>query len=245
MKFFASLILLIAAISAAAAEPIERQVTVKGQGKALVTPDFVLIEMSIGAEGADTARLKEEVDDKTSRLLDVAAKFKIAARDVRSSGVNIGQVYESDRNDNDVFKGYQVGRSLEVKLRAISDYEAFAQELVAAGMESVESIKVGVDDESRLRAPALAAAAKDARVKAQAVSESLGIAIGLPIEVGEDRLWYDDNLVQIAPSGGMGEIIVAGSRSRSNFSPLLFTPHDVEVEAEVWVRFSITPAGST
>ena len=172
---------------------------------------------------------------------DSVKKFQIAPTDIRSSGVSISREYETDRNDNETFKGYQVARALDVKLRKIADYEALAQGLVSAGMEEVERVQVGVDDESKLKLPALAAAAKNARVKAAAVAESLGIRIGLPIEVGEDRLWYDKNLVQIAPEG-YGEIVVTGSRMKTT-NLLLFTPRNVEVQAEVWVRFAIEPVG--
>jgi hypothetical protein len=241
MTKITGMVLMLLTLSASAGEPIEHQVTVKGEGVAQVAPDFVTIEMNIAAEGIDTAKIKQEVDDNTHRLLEVASRFQIAAKDVKSSGVHVSRVYDTDRNDNDVFRGYEVGRRLNIKLRKIADYESLAQELVSAGMEHVESVEVGVDDESKLRKPALAAAARDARLKAQAVAESLGIRIGLPIEVGEDRLWYNKNLVQIAPGNDLGEIVVTGSRARGAMSPLLFTPRDVEVQAEVWVRFSIEP----
>lgn len=191
MRMVTGLVLGLATTLSWAAEPIEHQITVKGEGLAEVAPDYVTIEMNIVANGMDTARLKQEVDDKMHRLLEVAGKFQIAPTDIRSSGVSISREFETDRNDNETFKGYQVARALDVKLRKISDYEALAEGLVSAGMEEVESVQVGVDDESKLKLPALAAAARNARVKAAAVAESLGSGIGLPIEVGEDRLWYD------------------------------------------------------
>lgn len=239
MKIVASLVLVLIA-SLAWAEPIEHQVTVKGEGKVRVPPDYVAIEIGISGTGQDIERLKQEVDLKTLRLVEVASKFKIAAVDVKSGGVRVSKIFDTDRNENDVFKGYEVSRSLELRLRQFAEYEKFAQALVSAGMNEIESLTVGVDDESKLRNPALAAAAKDARLKAQAVAESLGIRIGLPIEVGEDRLWYDKRLVQIAPGDELGEIVVTGSGVRTLPAlPLLFTPRDVEVQAQVWVRFAI------
>jgi uncharacterized protein YggE len=240
MKSIFSAALFVVAATALAGEPIEHQITVKGEGLAEVAPDFITIEMNIVASGADTARLKQDVDDKVVRLLEVAAKHQIAPADIKSSGVSVSRNFETDRNDNDVFKGYEVARALDIKLRKIPDYEALAQDLVAAGMEEVEQVQVGVDDESKLKLPALAAAARNARLKADAVAESLGIRIGLPIEVGEDRLWYDKHLVQLA-TDGYGEIVVTGSR-RGKANLLLFTPRNVEVQAEVWVRFAIEPA---
>lgn len=240
MKTIAGLLLAAATSVSWAVEPIEHQITVKGEGIAEVAPDYVTIDMNIVGNGMDTARIKQEVDDKILRLLEVAARFQIAAADIRSSGVSISREYETDRNDNETFKGYQVSRTLDVKLRKISDYEALAQGFVAAGMEQVESVRVGVNDESKLKLPALAAAAKNARLKADAVADALGIRIGLPIEVGEERLWYDKLLVQVA-TDQYQEIVVTGSRARTA-NLLLFTPRNVEVQAEVWVRFAIEPS---
>ena len=239
MRTLVTTALLLLAASAAS-EPIEHQITVKGEAKVRVPPDFIVVEIGIAAEGPEVARLKQEVDDRTARLMDAAAKVQIPAKDLRSSGVAISRVFHSDRNDNDIPRGYEVSRDLHITLRKIADYESFAQALVDAGTNVVDNVVVGVDDESRLKNPALAAAARNARSKALAVSEALGIHIGLPIEVGEDRLWYDENLVQIAQGNSLGEIVVTGTRSKSS-NPLAFVPRDVEVEAEVWVRFSIQP----
>jgi hypothetical protein len=241
MKTIAAGCLMLLATTAFAADPIERQVTVQGEAKVMVPPDFVVLSLEVVAEGSAVDRLKQDVDAKAARLLEAAASVKIAAADVKSSGIRVSREYQTDRNDNDVFKGYSVSRDMEIKLRRVADYELLAQALVDAGVEQVSKIEVGVDDESKLRNPALAAAARDARSKALAVSEALGIRIGLPIEVGEKRLWYDKVLVQLAPAGDYGEIVVTGSRLRS-YGVLLFTPRDVEVEAEIWVRFAIEAA---
>jgi len=241
MKAVVAAVLLLVTAGAPAAEPLGHQITVKGEGKVAVPPDYVSLEMMVSADGQNVEALKAEVDAKTARLLAVAAKFQIGAADVKSDGMTVDKVYETDRNDNDVFKGHIVTRTLTLQLRKFSEYEALAHELIEAGADRLTGLTAGVDDEAKLHKPALAAAAQDARVKAQAIAESLGIRVGPPIEAGENRLWHDESLVQTAAKG-YDEIVVTGSRIRSRPLPVLFTPQDVEVEATVWVRFAIEPA---
>jgi uncharacterized protein YggE len=150
--------------------------------------------------------------------------------------------YETDRNDNDVLKGYKVSREIDIKLRALGKYEEFAQALVDAGIDTLQEVKGDVDDRPALKERALAAAARNARSKAQAIAGELGITLGSPIEVGEDRLWFNLPLTQRA-GDSYGEVVVTGSRRLQNtpVTVLVFTPHNIEVDATVWVRFAIAP----
>lgn len=232
-----SAILFIVSLAASAGEPF---LTVKGEATERIAPDFLVIDVSLVAIGPDAARLKEDVDARAVRVFAAAAANGVANSDLRSSGVSVGQNLEYDRNENEVPRGYVVGRELKITLRAIDRYELLAQALVDAGVEKVE-VEVAVDDKTILRQKALAAAARDARRKAAALADELGVIIGTPIEIGEERLWYDQSLGQRPrPDRSFGEVAVTGSRVRG-FDPLMFVPEDIEVNAEMWVRFLITP----
>lgn len=232
--------LLTASIAASEEVVPEPQITVKGEATVRVPPDFVEIEISVLAEGQEVEHLKQDVDDRTAKLIQAAAKFEIAAKDVRSGGVEVSREFRNDRNENEIFKGYALSRDLTIKLRKLESYEPLAQALVDAGANQVDSVEVGVDDELKLKSPALAAAARNAQAKAQAIAEALGIRIGSPLEVAEDRLWYGKRLEQGAGGRSLESIVVTANKAGR--TSLAFVPHDVEVRAEVWVRFSIPPA---
>ena len=115
--FFGVALLLLASMSAAAESRIrEHYITVLGESSVEVAPDFVSVELVLVATGSDTGRLKMEVDAKARQLLDAASKLQIATPDVKSSGVQITRDYATDRNDNEVFKGYVVTRKMSIKL---------------------------------------------------------------------------------------------------------------------------------
>lgn len=239
MRTIAALALLSTALCAAAADSF---VTTKGEAKIEVPPDFALLPINLMAVGSDLEALKRGVDERTEKVLAAAATHKIAGADIQSSGIHVEREYETDRNENEVLRGYKVSREIDIKLRALAKYEEFAQALVDAGIDTLQEVKGDVDDRPALKERALAAAAKNARSKAQAIAGELGITLGSPIEVGEDRLWFNLPLTQRA-GDGYGEIVVTGSRRLQNtpVTVLVFTPHNIAVDATVWVRFAIVP----
>jgi uncharacterized protein YggE len=237
MRIIASIALLLAAMGAAAADGF---VTTKGEAKVEVPPDFALLSIHVLAVGSDLEVIKGNVDERTEKVLRAAAAQKIAGADIRSSGIHVEREYETDRNDNEVLKGYKVIREMDIKLRALGSYEEFSQALIDAGIDTLEDIQGGVDDKSALKERAVAAAAKNARTKAQAIASELDITLGSPIEVGEDRLWFNLPLTQRA-GDDYREVVVTGSRriAGTPIASIVFTPHNIEVDATVWVRFAI------
>lgn len=245
MRTIAAIALLLIAMTAAAADSF---VTTKGEASIEVPPDFVRLQINLMAVGLDLEAIKQGVDDRTVKVLAAAAQLQIAGADIQSSGIQVEREYETDRNDNDILKGYQVNRDIEIKLRAIVKYEEFAQALVDAGIDGVEDVQGGVDDRSALKERALAAAARNARSKAQAIAGELNFTLGVPLEVGEEKLWFSQSLTQRAGEG-YSEVVVTASRRSSSalfgntpvVTSLVFTPHSIKVDAVVWVRFAIVP----
>lgn len=246
MRVIAAFVLLFAAMSAVAADSF---VTTKGEATIEVRPDFVRIQIELLAVGPNLEGIKADVDSRTERALGAASKLAVAAVDIESTGVQIEREYETDRNGNDTLRGYRVNRDITIKLRAIDRYEEFAQALVDSGVDEVADVQGGVDDRTALKQRALVAAAANAKSKAQAIAGELGVEIGTPIEVGEEKLWFNQSLVQRA-TDGYGEIVVTGRQrgaaSMESGTPvtLVFRPSNFKVDAVVWVRFRIDPANA-
>lgn len=240
MRAIATLICL-AAFAADAAE--SRFITTKGEATVQVPPDFIEIEMEILAIGADSTALKHDVDSRTEQVLIAASKLGVAGTDIESGGVSVEREYEIDRNDNETLRGYNVNRSVTVKLRDISKYEEFVHALVDAKVDSIGSVEVDVNDPSALNQRALVQAARNARNEANAIAAELGLQLGAPFEVSEDQLWTRKGLRERGDN--LEETIVtAQKRSHDSQAPitkLVLQPHAIEAEATVWARFEIAP----
>ncbi len=235
MRAIATIICL-AAFAAGAAEP--RFITAKGEAVVEVPPDFIEIDLEIFAVGPDPTNLKHDVDSRTEQVLLAATRAGIAGTDIESGGVRVDREYEMDRNDNETLRGYNVNRSVKVKLRDISKYEEFAQAIVDARVDEIGSVNVDVDDRSALNQRALVQAARNARSEASAIAAELGIELGTPLEVSEDALWVRTALRERA--GNLQEVVTTAMRTkRTPMTMLVFRPHTIEAKATVWARFEI------
>ena len=111
--------------------------------------------------------------------------------------------------------------------------------MVEAGIDELEDVRSGVDDKYALERAALEGAAKAAKLKAEAMASGLGIRLGMPVEVGEDRLMPSLTLrQQMAEGDVLEEVVVTGSR-RGIIDPMLFVPANIKVRGVAWVRFEM------
>ena len=122
----------------------------------------------------------------------------------------------------------------------INDYEALSAALVQAGVGELNQIQSGVDDEAQLKMAALEAAARDARTRALAVTNGLGVELGMPVEVGENQLRPLLNFQQGNASGrALDQIFMSAERRGAAELPPLFVPGNIKVSATVWVVFEL------
>lgn len=216
-----------------------RLLTVRGEAEVEVPPDFVRLEVLVAAEDEDVDDAKTDVDSRTRQAINAIESFDIADEDLSFSGLRVERNYEYDRNDNERLIGYSVGRTIGIKLRKFDDYEQLIHLLVDAGIDELQDVRSGVDDKYVLERAALNGAAKAAKLKAEAMASGLGIALGMPVEVGEDRLMPSLTLrQQMAKDDQIEEIVVTGS-NRGIVDPMLFVPSNIKVRGVAWVRFEI------
>jgi len=222
-----------------AAAPI-RSITVKGEGESEVTPDFVRLSAMITAEGKDANRTKQDVDQRMTQAVEAIATFDIDSRDVTFGGATVEDAFKYDRNDNEIPTGTVVSRTLEIRLRELSAYEQLVQALLSAGADQISGAESDVDDKNKLKMSALQRAVENAKSNAGTIAESLGVRLGPPLEVGEDRLWPRTQFEQSrADNPQMIEEIVVVASGRGIENPLLFIPKKIRTKATVWVRYEI------
>jgi uncharacterized protein len=219
----------------------QRFLSVKGEAEVEVPPDFIELSVRVEAQEDDLDRAKRSVDARMRALNAALAQFEVASGDLVFSGVAVQRVYEFDRNSNQTPAGYRVSRSVEIKLRQIGSYEAFAEQLIAAGTDRIESVWPGLDDETQAERMALEAAGREARAKAGSMAAGVGVGLGAPIEIGEDFLWQPLPAQQNYAGSGLEEAVMMRARDSAAADPLMFVPKNITVRATVWVRFEIQP----
>ncbi|MCA9013887.1 MAG: SIMPL domain-containing protein [Gammaproteobacteria bacterium] len=235
-----SFLILTFPLSLIAAEGGLRTITVRGEHTVEVAPDYVDMEFSIFEQRNTAERAKAQVDERVIAVLTALSELPIPDADISMGGISVAPVFEYDRNENEELNGYLVTRTITITLRDFELYEPLAAKLVDAGVGELESLQSGVDDENQYKHAALEAAARDAKVRAEAIAAGLGVSLGLPVEVGENRLRPLANFQQrVNNYGNIEEVVVTGSFIRNRQLPPLFVPENIEVEGTVWVVFEL------
>lgn len=224
-----------------AAIAADRFITTKGEAKVEVQPEFVRVDISILAIGSDLAKLKNDVDARTQKVLEGSSGLGVAGADIESGGMQVTREFESDRNDNETLRGYRVNRNLQIKLRDLDKYEQLAQSLADAKIDDINNVEVDVEDRSALKQRAIVEATRNARREAEAIASELGMSLGAPFEISEDRL-VPRHALRETTSDRYQEVVVTANRGALQSTPVsvvVFRPHAIEVTATVWARFEI------
>jgi uncharacterized protein YggE len=178
------------------------------------------------------------------KILELARRFSISPQNVQTTQIGVDLKYESIRDaktrvfsdDGDeigkrVFRGYEVSKSVTVRLTDLSRFEEFFTEVLQTGVSAVNSVKFETSKLRENKDKAREMAMKAAKEKAIAMATAVGQTIGRAIKITEGNVGgqtfsnYPANSNATATAGVFTESLVT------------FAPGAIKIEAQVTVSF--------
>ena len=220
-------------------------ITVTGTAEVMVAPDEVIFSLDVTKTNKDLQVAKRLNDETVGKVLELARRFSIAPLNVKTDHISVKMKYESIREaqkkvydeDGDeigtkVFRGYEVSKTVIVKLTDIARFEEFFAEALKTGISEVNSVRFETSKLRENKDRARDSAMRAAREKAVAMASSIGQTIGKAVKINEvntanPNYNYSANTTSNAVS-------VGGSFSESVAT---FAPGAIKVEAQVTVSF--------
>lgn len=220
-------------------------ITVTGTAEIMVAPDEVVFSLDVTKADKDLQVAKRLNDEAVSKVLELSRRFSVASQNVKTDYISVKKTYETIRDPKKkvysetgeeigtrVFTGYEISKTVIVKLTDISRFEEFFAEALKTGISEVDNVRF---ETSRLREnkdKARDLAMKAAREKAVAMAASVGQTIGKAVRVTEG----------IAPTQIGGYLANATSNTASTSggfseSATTFAAGAIRVEAQVTVSF--------
>jgi len=189
MKSLASLLFLVLlTVNVYAHEPIEQDhVKVVGVGEVEKEPDQATLNISIEAKEPDLITAKKVADDKYRKVLEVIKKAGIADKHIKATRINAQPEYEW-RNNSRIYKGERVSRSLAVTIEDLDLVSKLMQDVIEGGVSRIDGMQTGFKDPKALQELALAAAADDAKHKAEFLAKRLGRNLGDAYSITEHNV---------------------------------------------------------
>lgn len=169
-------------------------VKVTGTAEIQVVPDTATISFTVTRRDKTVAVAKRQNDELIAKITATAKRFNIAATDVKTDYIRVSEttrrekIKGSDADYTDVPDGYLVSRSLVIKLRDISKFEAFLAALLDGGVNDVGSVAFTSSDLRKYKDQARAQAVRAAQEKAQALAKELGQTIGKAVSIEENDI---------------------------------------------------------
>lgn len=218
----------------------EPMITVNGTGEVMATPDIAKLSFSITEEASTMVAAQTAATEKINTILGQAKEAGIDEKDIKTINYSANPKYEwkinrsSCRNGycpegRQEITGYTVTHNIDIKVRNTEKIGDITTILTSAKVTDLQGPNFQVDDMEALKSDARSLAIADAREKAQAMADDLGVRLGkvvsfydnadtgypMPMEASSDMMMVKSAVMSTAssPSIPMGENKVTSSVS--------------------------------
>lgn len=160
-------------------------ISVSGLGRVDAAPDLATINVGVSTQ-AKTAR--EALSQNTERLAKVLAELKaagVAERDLQTSGLSLGPVFDYSVRGEPRVTGYQVSNMLTVRVRVLESLGTVLDQTVSDGANEFRGLTFALAEPGPAMDAARVAAVKDARRKAEMMAEAAGVTLGKVRRISE------------------------------------------------------------
>ncbi len=169
----------------AAAQAMDKLVTVTGQATIAVAPDSAVIRIGVTSQGK-TAREASNLNAKQMTAVMNAIKAGgIAERDIQTSRLSLQPQYDP-KGGTARLLGFRVTNQLTVKIRDIGRLPALLDRAIAAGANEMSGIEFVVSGQSKLLDQARGEAVADAHRKAALYAKAAGAKLGRVVAITEE-----------------------------------------------------------
>ena len=162
----------------AAERPALPVIEVSGEGRIEVPADLALLDFAVVTRGGGAEAAAQENSTRMERV--TAALRKIVGSDgtLRTGAYSVRPLYASSRDqETPQITGYEATNSVQVTMKAVNRVGSTIDAAISAGANRVQRLAFSVSDDREPRRRALASAATEAREKAQALANALGVQV--------------------------------------------------------------------
>lgn len=164
-------------------------ITITGEGKVSSKPDLAKIDLGVWSEGATVAVVQRDNTAKTNAIIEALKKQGVAEEDIQTSNYSLQPKIDWTNGTQRVI-GYTLSQMVSAKIRNLDNVGSAIEASVAAGSNQIQGVQFTIDDPTSLQEQARLEAITDARKKADALSQALGLKVLKVITFSESSGGY-------------------------------------------------------
>jgi uncharacterized protein YggE len=190
-------------------------ISVSGEGELVVKPDIATASFTIRESAKTVPEAQKASEAKITSALKELETLGVDKKDIKTNSYTVNPKYETQMiqcvaypcpSGKTTIVGYEVTQSVTVKIRKIDQAGEVFGILGKVNITEISGPDFTVEDIEKAQAEAKELAIKDAREKARATAESLGVSLGAIVSFGEDNGGYYPVMYKadaVAMSAGM------------------------------------------
>jgi len=159
--------------------------TITGEGKVTGVPDVAKIQLGYSIEKKTVAEAQKDNTTKMNAIIDKLKKdFKIDPKDIQTVNYYISPQYDWS-NGKQSLRGYLVSQDIAVKVRQLDSVSKVLDAAGNIGLNQVGNLTFEIDNPEKLKQAAREIALKQAKDKAEALANVVGVKLGKVISFSE------------------------------------------------------------
>lgn len=162
--------------------------TVNGTGEISAIPDTALLTLGVEKSTPTVQAAKDQVNKIINQITADIKNLGVQVKDIKTTNYSVNPQYDYTNGKNTV-TGYTVSANIEVRLQPIDKANSAIDVATKDGATQVGNVQFVVDEKKQkdLEKQARQEAIKDAKDKAQSISQSAGIHLGRIVDVQENE----------------------------------------------------------
>ncbi|OGZ63819.1 MAG: hypothetical protein A3A98_00840 [Candidatus Staskawiczbacteria bacterium RIFCSPLOWO2_01_FULL_40_39] len=206
------------------------EITVSGEGKALVKPDIATISFGANTQGLKSQEVVNRNNDIMNAVIKSIKESGVEDKDIKTTFYNLTPIYDYTPRGGREFKGYSLDQQISVKIRNFDKISEILDKAAANGANTIGDLQFTVDDMEKIRAEARTEAIKNAKEKAMSLIGPAGLTIERVVSITEGH-----GIQPPQPFYGQAE---AFSKDAASIAPQI-QPGQMEVVSNVTLTYRV------
>ena len=164
---------------------------VQGSAEIRVAPDLAVVRLGVAEEARTAREAQSAVNIAANGILDAVRGLGLEERHVQTVRLMLSPVYSQRRQDDPEeprIVGYRASTSVSVRVEDLDLVGQVIDAALNAGANQLEGVSFALQDDQEVRQEALRQAIAEARGKADAMAEALGVSLEAIISVTEGNV---------------------------------------------------------
>jgi len=161
-----------------------------GEGKVYTKPDVAFVDFSVVTQGVRINDVQDANSKKMNKVIIFLKSSGVEEKDIKTTNYSLYPQYTYKNYKIPQITGYQINQTVGIKIRDIDKVGEILQGVVEVGINKVNSLYFGVENDEELKEQAREMAIKDAKEKAEKLASQIGVNLGKIVGFSESTDGY-------------------------------------------------------